>query len=131
MKRLTIIAAAAMSLAGAFVLPAQAQVDNQRIPESQPEEHCGDSLGYLRQVHPAEIAAVDSSYQVWVTEVCPEFSLMRSDGNAAGLRKTIGQNPVLVEALQAKAFTANDVFAVRMMGEGTVNLFVHHFTDYR
>lgn len=92
---------------------------------------CGDNLGFLRRVYPAEVAGIDNSYRVWVTEVCTGSSLLRSSGNAAGLRNTIAKNGVLAAALQSKSFSANDVFAVRMMGEDTINLYVHNFQDYR
>lgn len=88
---------------------------------------CGDQLGVLKRVLPAEVLGVDNSYRVWVTEFCPSSSLMRADGNAAYLRTAIAENDVLKQVLQKHGFHADDVFAVKMMGEDTINLYVHNF----
>jgi hypothetical protein len=53
--------------------------------------------------------------------------MMRSEGNAAYLRPTIARNAVLVNALMRKDYRPEDVFAVQMMGDDTINLYVHHF----
>lgn len=135
MRKPLLVGVSAISLAIGLTVSAQAQINNPcpngRCPETEHEEHCGDQLGHLRRVYAEEIIAIDDGYRVWITEICPEFSLMRSDGNAVGLRDVIARNPILVDALQSRSFTANDVFAVRMMGDDTINLFVHHFNDYR
>jgi hypothetical protein len=88
---------------------------------------CGEQLGVLKRVLPAEVLGVNNSYRVWVTEFCPSSSLMRSDGNAAYLRTAIAKNGVLTEMLQRHGFQVNDVFAVKMMGDDTINLYVHNF----
>lgn len=130
MKKLVLNAVATVAVGVGFCAPVWAQQQQQRQPVEH-EESCSDQLGYLRRVFPEQIAAIDDSHRVWITEICHEFSLMRSDGNAAGLRDDIASNPVLAKALQSRSFTANDVFAVRMMGDDTINLYVHHFSEYR
>lgn len=134
MTKLALAATFAVAMLTSFsVVPANAQ----RVPctSNQCGEHgdapsdpeCGDQLGALKRVYPAEVLGVDDSYRVWITEFCPSSSLMRSDGNAAYLRTSIAQNDVLVEVLGEKGFHADDVFAVKMMGDDTINLFVHEF----
>jgi len=88
---------------------------------------CGDQLGVLKRVMPAQVLGVNNSYRVWVTEFCQSSSLMRSDGNAAYLRTAIAKNGVLNEVLQQHGFQVTDVFAVKMMGDDTINLYVHNF----
>lgn len=90
-------------------------------------DSCDSQLGHLRQVFKPEVAGVDDEYRVWVTELCPSFGLLSSEGNAAYLRPTIARNDVLVEALGRKAYKPEDVFAVQMMGDDTITLYVHHF----
>lgn len=88
---------------------------------------CGDQLGVLKRVFPAEVLGVDDSNRVWITEFCPASSLMRSDGNAAYLRTAIAKNDVLTEILSEHGYHVDDVFAVKMMGDDTVSLYVHDF----
>ena len=94
---------------------------------SAPEPYCGDQLGVLKRVMPAEVLGVDSHYRVWVTEFCTSETLMRSDGNAAYLRTAIAKNDVLTDVLAERGFHADDVYAVKMMGDDTINLYVHNF----
>ncbi|ODT25814.1 MAG: hypothetical protein ABS35_11695 [Kaistia sp. SCN 65-12] len=91
------------------------------------ESYCGDQLGVLKRVMPAEVLGVDSHYRVWVTEFCTKETLMRSDGNAAYLRTAIAQNDVLTDVLSERGFHVDDVYAVKMMGDDTINLYVHNF----
>jgi hypothetical protein len=88
---------------------------------------CDSQLGHLRQVMKPEVAGIDDGHRVWVTELCPSFGMLRNEGNAAYLRTTIAANDVLVEALGRKDYRPDDVFAVQMMGDDTINLYVHHF----
>ena len=83
---------------------------------------CDGNLGFLKRVYPAQVADVDQGTKVWVTELCSGFEGLRADGNANYLRPTIAQNDVLVGALGRKAYSADDVFAVQMMGDDTLNL---------
>jgi len=112
------------------VLPAQAQdcTTHYCPPAANGDTYeCSDALGHLRRVFPEQIAGVDDSYRVWVTEVCPEEAMMRSDGNATYLLPAIAANDVLVEALRRQGHVVDDVVAVRMMGEETISLYVHRF----
>ena len=132
MNKLAMAAFAAAALTSASVLPAFAQANNPncRIRCEEPEpERCGDQLGHLKRVFPAEVLGVDNHHRVWVTEFCPTSDLMRSDGNAAYLRTSIAQNDVLVDMLDEKGYHADDVFAVKMMGDDTISLYVHRFND--
>ncbi|MDB5542290.1 MAG: hypothetical protein JWQ89_4017 [Devosia sp.] len=94
---------------------------------SSATSQCGDELGHLKRVFPADVLDIDNGYRVWITEICPTSDLMRSDGNAAYLRTAIADNGVLVEALEQKGYFSDDVFAVKMMGDDTIGLYVHHF----
>jgi hypothetical protein len=113
-------------------LPAQAQsqcLTHYCGDSSEPKStvSCDSQLGHLRQVYKPEVAGIDEEHRVWVTELCPSFEGLRNEGNAAYLRPTIAANDVLVEALGRKAYRPEDVFAVQMMGDDTINLYVHHF----
>jgi hypothetical protein len=126
------------SVSSMSTIPAQAQFaapptncPEQRCPGGNGggggNDNCDSQLGYLRQVFKPEVAAIDDNHRVWVTELCPTFSQLSNEGNAAYLRPTIAQNDVLVEALSRKDYRPADVFAVQMMGDDTINLYVHHF----
>ena len=137
MNKLFLAFAAIATLTSFSTLPASAQ---QRVPTNCLAAPCpggGDGggssyscdaqLGFLRQVYKPEVAGVDDDHRVWVTELCPNFGMLRNEGNAAYLRTTIAQNDVLVELLGRKGYRAEVVFAVQMMGDDTINLYVHHF----
>ena len=134
MTKLALAATFAVAMLTSFsAVPANAQ---QRIPctsnqcgdqQSTPDPYCGDQLGVLKRVLPAEVLGVDSHYRVWITEFCTSSTLMRSDGNAAYLRTAIAKNDVLTDVLTERGFHADDVFAVKMMGDDTINLYVHDF----
>jgi len=121
------------SVSSVSTMPAQAQsvptyCQQQQCPEGGGSTvSCDSQLGHLRQVMKPEVAGIDEDYRVWVTELCPSFEGLRSEGNAAYLRPTIASNDVLVEALGRKAYKPEDVFAVQMMGDDTINLYVKHF----
>jgi hypothetical protein len=124
--KLKISLLAALALAAITIsVPAGAQQMPQPNPQST--EQCGNELGYLPRVFPAEVAEIDDGFRVWVTEICVGHDLMRSDGNASNVRSAIEANAVLVEALADRNFTANEVIAVRKMGDDTINLYVHDF----
>jgi len=135
MSKIAVVAAfAAVALTSiSLPLPASAQPTGC-IRGQCPEKHnssdsCGSQLGHLTRVFPAEVLGIESEQRVWVTEFCLGDSLMRSDGNAAYLRTAIADNDVLVDVLQQKGYFAEDVFAVKMMGDDTINLYVHRFRD--
>lgn len=122
------------SVSSVSTIPAKAQAapptycPQQRCPENGGSStSCDAQLGYLRQVYKPEVAGIDDDHRVWVTELCSNFSMLRNEGNAAYLRTTIAANDVLVEALGRKDYRPEDVFAVQMMGDDTINLYVHHF----
>ena len=137
MNRLAIVAVTFATLTAASAFPSSAQpyprgdypcTAGPQCPSSGgSEDNCADQLGHLKRVYPAEVRGVDNSYRVWVTEICTSSVLMRSDGNAAYLRTSIADNDVLVDVLGQKGFGSDDVVAVRMMGDDTINLYVHHF----
>jgi len=137
MSKVMLAAIAAITLSSASILPALAQPQpctaGPRCPgqDSKHGESCGEQLGHLKRVFPAEVLGVDNNYRVWVTEFCPTSDLMRSDGNADYLRTSIAQNDVLVDMLGEKGYHADDVFAVKMMGDDTISLYVHRFDDHR
>lgn len=120
------------SVSSVSTMPAQAQSNCLThvcadTPHHKTTTSCDAQLGHLRQVYKPEVAGVDDDHRVWVTELCPNFGMLRNEGNAAYLRTTIAANDVLVEMLGRKGYRAEDVFAVQMMGDETINLYVHHF----
>jgi len=139
MNKLFLALAAIATLTSFSALPAAAQVrqiiDGNCTAAPCPgsngggssSANCDSQLGYLRQVFKPEVAAIDDGHRVWVTELCPTFGMLRNEGNAAYLTTTIAANDVIVEALSRKNHKPEDVFAVQMMGDDTINLYVHHF----
>ncbi|MBL8594605.1 MAG: hypothetical protein JNK01_18110 [Devosia sp.] len=131
MTKLALAATFAVAMLTSFsALPANAQRCTANYcgdQPSTPEPNCGDQLGVLKRVLPAEVLGVDSHYRVWITEFCTHETLMRSDGNAAYLRTAIAKNDVLTDVLTERGFHADDVYAVKMMGDDTINLYVHNF----
>ena len=138
MTKLALAATFAIAMLTTFsAVPTQAQVqqDTQCGSATCPNEggggssdtSCGDELGHLKRVFPGEVLGIDNGYRVWITELCPTSRLMRSEGNAAYLRTAIADNGVLTEMLQRKGFHSDDVFAVKMMGDDTISLYVHRF----
>lgn len=121
MKKLMLAAFTAIALAAPMVPSALATA----LPVEKDDDICDDYLGVLKQVTPDDIAGVTEQQRVWVTEYCPGRSILRAEGNAASVRSAIGGNEVLAAALRQKGYSAGDVFAVKMMGDDTVNLYVH------
>lgn len=130
MTKTTLIALAAVALTS-FTTIAQAQVlthvPNYPGKPTPSTVNCDSHLGYMRRVYPEQVQGIDTHYRVWVTELCDSFGMLRSEGNAEYLRRHIAENPVLRRALGQKAYSSDDVFAVKMMGDDTIQLFVHHF----
>ncbi len=132
---------AAAMLTSLSVIPANAQSNNPPRTTVPCTANCGDQggggvpadpdcggqIGALKRVLPAQVLGVDDEYRVWVTEFCLSSSLMRSDGNAAYLRTAIADNDVLADVLTRHGYHPEDVFAVKMMGDDTINLYVHDF----
>jgi hypothetical protein len=88
---------------------------------------CDSQLGHMPRVYKSQIEAIDSSSRIWVTELCPGFSMLRSEGNGAYLSSTIAANELLAEALGRKGYRAQDVFAVQILSDNIINLFVGRF----
>ena len=126
MNKFALAALAVTTIAATVVVPAFAQSNCRiRCGYDSNVDNCGDQLGYMKRVYPEQVQGVDDSYRVWVTEFCQGSELLSSNGNAAYLRPTIAQNDVLVSVLSDKGFFPEDVIAVRMMGDDTINLYVH------
>ncbi len=137
MTKLALAATFAVAMLTSFsAIPANAQREpctaGPNCPHEQgggSEPDCGGQLGVLKRVYPAEVRDINDNSRVWITEFCMSSSLMRSDGNAAYLRTAIADNDVLVEMLTRRGYNPNDVFAVKMMGDDTINLYVHNFDN--
>lgn len=121
MSKLVLATVTAMLL-GSMAIPAAFAT---ALPIENDDDICNDHLGYLKPVSPDDIAGVAEQQRVWVTEYCPGRPILTSDGNAASVRRAIAKNDALVAALRQKGYSAGDVFAVVMMGDDTVNLYVH------
>jgi hypothetical protein len=144
MTKLALAATFAAALLTSFsAIPANAQPGPNDVPSTVPpctaqcgdqggggapaDPDCGGQIGALKRVLPAQVQGVNDDYRVWVTEFCLSSSLMRSDGNAAYLRTAIADNDVLADVLSRHGYNPEDVFAVKMMGDETINLYVHRF----
>lgn len=121
MSKVMLAALMAIVLGTTAVPPAFATL----LPIEGDDDVCGDHLGDLKRVLPAEVAGISDLRRVWVTEYCANHSVLTTDGNAASVRSAIAENDVLVRALRQKGYSPDHVFAVRMMGEDTINLYVH------
>jgi hypothetical protein len=122
------LAALAVATITATVVPALAQSNCRiRCGYERSVDNCGELLGVMKRVYPAQVQGIDNTDRVWVTEFCPSSDILSSDGNAAYLRTTIAQNDVLVAELFEEGYRPEDVVAVRMMGDDTINLYVHRF----
>jgi hypothetical protein len=90
---------------------------------------CGNDLGYLRRVHAEEISALQFGARVSISPVCEDGERsLRNEGNAGALRRQIAETPVLATALADKAYRAEDVVGVRVVGDNVVILYVQHST---
>ena len=136
MTKLAVITAfAAVALTSISApLPAAAQSPNEpctyiRCETPDSVDSCSSQLGHLRRVYKEDVLGVEDQNRVWVTEFCMHDSLMRSDGNAAYLRPALADNDVIVDVLRSKGYFTEDVYAVKMMGDDTISLYVHRFDD--
>ncbi|MBL8594604.1 MAG: hypothetical protein JNK01_18105 [Devosia sp.] len=121
MSRVLLAALLAIGL-GAATIPT---VFATALPIENDDDVCQDHLGGLNRIDPAELAAVVDPQRVWVTEYCANHSILPAEGNAAGRRAAIADNEAMVRALRQKGYTPADVYAIKMMGEDTVTLYVH------
>lgn len=92
---------------------------------------CGSELGFLRRVSQGQVMGIDDSTQVWVTEICAgsELGMLRNEGNAGKLRQAIASNDAIMQRLGQMAYTEQDVIAVKMMGDNTIQLYVYHYQN--
>lgn len=132
MTNFKMLAAVALATLVALpVLPANAQ---RKPYDNYPEgvsTTCGSEIGFMRRVYASEVADVEDDNNVWVTELCPgeEMGALRNEGNAGKLRGAIADNEVIMDKLERRGYTEDDVLAVRMMGEDTINLYVYHYQN--
>ncbi len=127
MNKLILALAALSTLASVSTFSATSASAQSNYSKKPDVTNCDSNIGHLRQVYREQVAGIDDYRRVWVTELCSKFSMLRSEGNAAYLRTTIADNEVLVERLLQKDYHPEDVFAVQMMGDDTINLYVHRF----
>lgn len=121
MSKLVLAALAAVAL-GSMVAP---PVLATALPVEEDDDVCDDYLGQLKRVLPADIEGITEVQRVWVTEYCPGRSVLTVEGNAAPVRSAIADSDVLVAALRQKGYAPGDVYAVKMMGDDTITLYVH------
>lgn len=137
MSKLAVLAAiAAVTLTSIGTFPAAAQ---SNYPGSNctyrcdtpkaAKDSCSSQIGHLRRVYPAQVMGIEDHHRVWVTEFCLTQGLFRADGNAAYLRTALADNEVINDVLRSRGYFPEDVFAVRMMGDDTISLYVHRFND--
>lgn len=134
MYKFAMLAATAAIAFTALAAPVLAQPNenyrkSQHGNEQSSDFECGAQFGFLKRVLPAQVAGIDDDYRVWVTPVCLGEELLRAEGNADYLRPTIARNKVLVKALFDKNYRPDAVFAVKMMGDETIVLYVHDFAN--
>ena len=105
------------SLAAALPAPAQA--------ETPIEIRCRGALSFMGNtiVRKEAVRAVGAKASVHVRPFCMGVQL-NDFGNAAGLGKTIGANPVLARALARSGFRTDDVTNIKIDGN-SVTLYVH------
>jgi hypothetical protein len=85
---------------------------------------CKSALeGQRTIVRKEAVRAVDHSYRVSIVPFCMGIQL-NDFGNAAGLGKTIGSNPVLAAALARHGWRADDVTSIAINGNW-VRLYIH------
>ena len=76
-----------------------------------------------RIVRKETVSAIGKGARVTIHQLCMGIGMF-TFGNAAGLGKTIGANPVLVRALSRSGFRADDVTGIVINGN-SVALYVH------
>lgn len=106
---------------------------NQRYPQSSGQSpDCSDSMGHMRSVKAADIAAINGN-RVVLLPVCEDLTVpgknaygqLFVNGNVNHLRVPIGRNATLMAALTAKGYDQFDVVSLRRGGENSIILYVH------
>ena len=117
LKTLAISGLVGATLAAALPAPAMA--------DTPLEIRCRGALSAMGNtiVRKEAVRAVGANASVHVRPFCRGVQL-NDFGNAAGLGKTIGSNPVLASALARHGFRSDDVTNIRIDGN-SVTLYVH------
>ena len=117
LKFVAITAFAGITLAASLPLRALADTPAETV--------CRGALSNMGNtiVRKDTVRAIGPGARVYVMPFCMGVQL-NDFGNAAGLGKTIGANPVLAEALARNGFRADEVTNIRVNGN-SVTLYVH------
>lgn len=120
----------------ATTLPSNAQffaanIPNKRTTASSSYD-CADEMGHVRRISVDEVKGIHDR-RVWLYPVCERGSLLPRDdygtlfldGNAGVVRREIGRNPTLMNALRAKGYDEHDVISVVPAAGNSVLLYVH------
>lgn len=117
LKAVVVSGVVAATLAIALPLPAMADTGAEIV--------CRGALSDMANtiVRKDKVRAIGPETKVYVTPFCMGVQL-NDFGNAAGLGKTIGANPVLADALARNGFRADEVTNIRI-SPNSVTLYVH------
>lgn len=93
---------------------------------------CATSMGHMRSVKQADIAAIKGN-RVALLPVCEDLTVAGKNaygdlfvnGNVNHLRVPIARNATLMTALRAKGYDQNDVVSLRHGANGSIILYVH------
>lgn len=115
----------AIATALTFAVPAGAAYAQQ--PLFSPNGTCSGSVfNFLpRIVRKDAVAAIGPEAHVSVREYCHGLQL-NDLGNAAGLARTIANNPTLNAAIRRYGWTPDDVVGINIRGSN-VDLYVHRY----
>jgi hypothetical protein len=116
------IALAALLAAG-LTLPAAPALAINSAPQMVAECESALDLMSHRIVRRETVRAIGPEARVYVQPFCMGVGPL-DFGNASGLGKTIGANPVLADALARSGFRADDVTNITISGN-SVTLYVH------
>jgi hypothetical protein len=128
---LTLIAGIATALT---TMAAAAQVAGKgpNYPAAHSQEHCADTMGHMRRVSQADIAAIGNQPVVLIP-VCEDLTVpfrnvygpLFVNGNANLLRRPIARSQALMNALRGRQYDQHDVVSVRFGGNHSIILYVH------
>ena len=129
---LTLIAGIATAMT--TLAPAAAQIPGKgpNYPSQHSQEHCADTMGHMRRVSQADIAAVGNQPVVLIP-VCEDMTVpfrnvygpLFVNGNANLLRQPIARSRTLMNALRSRQYDQHDVVSVRFGGNHSIILYVH------
>ena len=124
-------------LTATTILPSAAAVLLPRPPAapggSGHTAECSDSMGHMRSVKQADIAAIGGGQHVVLLPICEELAIYGRDGygslfvngNVNHLRQPIAHSATLMAALTAKGYDQNDVVSLRHGGNDSIILYVY------